>query len=50
MAEKIVLELSDKEIVKNFIIERTISKSKEKTSLNIEKSLKQEIIYTLTLM
>jgi hypothetical protein len=50
MAEKIVLELSDKEIVKNFVVENTLSKSKEKKSLNIETSLKEEILSTLTIM
>jgi Holliday junction resolvasome RuvABC DNA-binding subunit len=50
MAEKIVLELSDKEIVKNFIIEKTISKDKNTISYKIENSLKQEILSTLTMM
>lgn len=50
MAEKIVLELSDKEIVKNFVIENTLSKEKVKNISSIESSLKQEIISTLTLM
>lgn len=50
MAEKIVLELSDKEVVKNFIVEKTSSKEKSKNISNIENSLKQEITSTLTLM
>jgi hypothetical protein len=50
MAEKIVLELSDKDIVKNFIVQKSDSIQKTKNISNIENSLKQEILSTLTLM
>lgn len=50
MAEKIVLELSDKDIVKNFVITKTDSMQKVKNVSNIDNSLKQEILSTLTLM
>lgn len=49
MAEKIVLELTDKEIIKNFEIENL--SSKESTSaVQIKKDLRSEILSTLTMM
>lgn len=50
MAEKIVLELSDKDIVKNFEYEQTSQEKKQNTASNIKKDLRSEIISTLTLM
>jgi hypothetical protein len=44
MTEKIILELSDKDIVKNFVIDKVLSKEKVKNISNIESSLKQEIL------
>lgn len=49
MAEKIVLELSDKDIVKNFEIENITSKKSWKNT-QIKNDLKSEIISTLTMM
>lgn len=50
MAEKIVLELSDKDIVKNFEYEQNSQEKKQNTTSNIKKDLRSEIISTLTLM
>lgn len=50
MAEKIVLELSDKDIVKNFEYEQTNQEKKQNTASHIKKDLRSEIISTLTLM
>lgn len=49
MAEKIVLELGDKEIIKNFEIENLSSK-KSTSAVQIKKDLKSEILSTLTMM
>lgn len=50
MAEKIILELGDKDIVKNFVVTKNESKEKTKNVSNIDNSLKQEIVSTLSLM
>lgn len=49
MAEKIVLELSDKEIVKSFEISKNSTK-KQNNEFILEKDLKNEILSTLTMM
>ncbi len=49
MAEKIVLELSDKEIVKSFEISQNSTK-KQNNEFTLEKDLKNEILSTLTMM
>lgn len=49
MAEKIVLELSDKEIVKSFEIPQSSTK-KQNGEFVLEKDLKNEILSTLTMM
>lgn len=49
MAEKIVLELTDKEIIKNFEIENLSSK-KSTSAIQIKKDLRSEILSTLTMM
>ncbi len=50
MAEKIVLELCDKEIIKNFEIENITSNKQTKLSVQIKNDLRSEIISTLTMM
>lgn len=52
MAEKIVIELSDKDFVKNVEFEKTSSSSTKNTSdiVNIDINLKKEIISSLSLM
>ncbi len=49
MAEKIILELSDKEIIKNSLYENILESKKGKET-EIKKDLKQEILSTLSLM
>jgi len=49
MAEKIVLELSDKEIIKDFEIDNVLKSNQIKTS-SIKKDLRCEILSTLTMM
>lgn len=48
MAEKIVLELGDKEVIKNFETEKSLKKFSNTTQL--KKDLKNEILSTLTMM
>lgn len=50
MAEKIVLELWDKEFIKNFQYQSTGSGTSLKNTFSLETSLKQEILSTLTMM
>lgn len=50
MAEKIVLELSDKEIIKSFLSQKMTSGTPAKNTFSLDISLKQEILTTLTMM
>lgn len=50
MAEKIVLELSDKEITKSFLSQKMTSGTPAKNTFSLDTSLKQEILTTLTMM
>ncbi len=50
MAEKIVLELSDKEIIKSFLSQKMTSGISAKNTFSLDTSLKQEILTTLTMM
>jgi holliday junction DNA helicase RuvA len=50
MVEKIVLELSDKDIVKNYFIPSQDKNTKKVEDLNLNSDLKKEIISTLTIM
>lgn len=50
MAEKIILELSDKDFIKNHIVLDSWTKSNSKDISNIDKWLKEEILSSLTLM
>lgn len=49
MAEKIVLELSDKEIIKNYEI-KNIASNKQIKTFQIKSDLRSEILSTLTIM
>lgn len=50
MAEKIVLELWDKEFIKNFQYQSIGSETSLKNTFSLENSLRQEILSTLTMM
>lgn len=50
MAEKIILELSDKDFIKNHIVLDSWTKNNSKDISNIDKWLKEEILWSLTLM
>lgn len=50
MAEKIVLELSDKDIVKNFEIKNVSNNKKQNGGIELKKDLRNEILSTLTMM
>lgn len=50
MAEKIVLELSDKDIIKNFEFQSIDENKKQTKKSDIKSDLKNEILWSLTLM